>query len=84
MPSASPWNSSIGRLDLPGEHTGCTIVFVSTDDGLQVPVVLVYSAPEFAAKVLKRLDRVGSHARVPTKPPPLEKPVASMRLWSMQ
>jgi len=56
------------------------MVFVRTDDGLQVPVVLVYSAPEFAAKVLKRLDKVGSQASVPTKPPPLEKPVASIRL----
>jgi len=80
VPSASPWNSSIGKSDLPGEHLGCTIVFVRTDGGLQVPVVLVYSAPEFAAKVLKRLDKVGSHASVPTNPPPLEKPVASKRL----
>ena len=84
MPSASPWNSSIGKFDLPGEQTGCTIVLVSAEGGLQVPVVLVYSAPEFAAKVLKRVESVGSQARVPTNPPPLENPAASMRLVSIQ
>jgi hypothetical protein len=80
VPSASPWNSIIGKSDLPGEQVDCTMVLVRTDNGLQVPVVLVYSAPEFAANVLKRLERVGSHARVPTNPPPLEKPAARIRL----
>lgn len=55
-----------------------------TEVGLQVPVVLVYSAPEFTEKVLNRWESVGSQARVPTNPPPFEKPVASMRLVSIQ
>lgn len=45
---------------------------------------LVYVAAELAVKTENVLLRAGSHAITLTKPPPLLKPVAHMRLVSMQ
>ena len=87
VPSASPWNSRIGTLLRPGEHTGCTIVLVRTVEGvlpLQEPWLAVYTAPELMAKALNCLDSDELQARIPVKPPPLDMPVASMRLVSTQ